>query len=85
MSLVFAARLHSNQHAKLQNLHLAMIFDILHVGPLAIIVTCIVYMYIQQRVNIKGADQTIRIYYEYEGGIENPTRGSPIGIMRLAE
>ena len=27
----------------------------------------------------------IRIYHECEGGIENLSPGSPIGIMRLAE
>ena len=27
----------------------------------------------------------IRIYHECEGGIENLSRGSPIGIKRLAE
>ena len=29
--------------------------------------------------------EIIRIYHEFEGEIENPSRGSPICITRLAE
>ena len=30
-------------------------------------------------------DRNIRIHHECEGRIENPSRGSPFGIKRLAE